>query len=79
MQKIAKVGVTAMSDTSSTNGKRQSSDTGCGLDDRSPCYTKLLAGLCIGQMVVLIVAAATLGVQVSQNVRLVLHTLKLFM
>ena len=72
MPKVAKVGVMLMSDTSSANGKRETTDAGWPPDNRTSCYQKLLVGLCIGQMVMLIVTAATLGVQVSQNVSHVL-------
>ena len=67
-----RVGVLTLSDASETteNNHTYIPTEGGNLDDKAPCVPKLLTGLCIGQMVMLVAAAATLGAVVSDNVSL---------
>ena len=64
-----RVGVLTLSDASGTPANNPLSNTGGGkLDDKAPCFPKILMGLCIGQMVILVATAATLGTMVSHSV-----------
>ena len=68
MPTAARVDVQILSDTTWKNKNNFISSTGGKLDDRGPCFPKLLTGLCIGQMVMLVATAATLGAVISENV-----------
>ena len=63
-----RVGVLTLSDASETTENNAISSAEGNLDDKAPCMPKLLMGLCIGQMEMLVAAAATLGAVVSDNV-----------
>ena len=64
-----RVGVLTLSDASGTPANNPMSITGGGKqDDKASCFPKILAGLCIGQMVMLVATASMLGTMVSHNV-----------
>ena len=69
MPTAARVDVQILSDTVEKNKNNLISRTGGKLDDRGPSFPKLLTGLCIGQVVMLIATAATLGAVIRENVR----------
>ena len=64
-----RVGVLTLSDAAETSDNNAISSARENLDDKAPCIPKVLTGLFLGQMVMLVAAAATLGAVVSDNVR----------
>ena len=64
MPTAARVDVQILSDTMEKNKNKLIGKLG----DRGPCFPKLLTGLCIGQVVMLVATAATLGAIISENV-----------
>ena len=63
-----KVGVLTLSDASETTDHNHVSKTEGNLDIKARFIPKLLMGFCLGQMVILVAAAAALAVIVSDNV-----------
>ena len=70
--KTAKVGVLNSSDTSETTRNTAWADKREAMDSQIPSLRKLLTGFCIGQVIMVTVTAATLGVFVNSNVSILL-------
>ena len=70
MVKSVKIGILNSPGTSEPMGNKRFDEKSGQIDSQFPGILKLLTGLCIGQMVMLIVTAATLGVFVNANVSL---------
>ena len=68
MPATARVDAQILSDTAGKNQNKLTSNTGGKLDYKATCFLKLLTGLCIGQMVMLIAIAASLGAIIRNNV-----------
>ena len=70
MRKSVKVDECNSSGAPGTTKIKAFADTGRAIDDKIPHLLKLLIALCIGQMIMVIGTAATLGVFVNANVSL---------
>ena len=70
MVRTVKVGAMISSDASETTGNQHLAEKGETKEKQTPRLLKLLTGFCIGQVIVVAISVATLGVIVSSNVSL---------